>query len=82
MNHLSTLSKFSKNAAAGLLLTLPAITTAASYAHGHGSLGGAALGIIVSACIAAGAWGAGLLLQSNRNAQKLQTQDPALCPSR
>lgn len=62
----STIANTSKHTAAGLLLTLPALTAAACYAHGHGALGGVALGIIVSLAIAAGAWGAGLLLHKNR----------------
>lgn len=62
MTHTFTIANISRKIAASLLLILPALTAAASYAHGHGSLSGTALGLIVSLCIAVGAWGAGLLL--------------------
>lgn len=76
------LSNAQRLTSAGLLLTLPAVTTAASYAHGHGSLSGAMLGLIVTLAIAAGAWGAGLLLQKGRSAQEQRTRDLILHLSR
>ena len=51
-----------RRVSAFLLPTLPAGVAMASYLHGHGSLSGRSLGLIVVAAIAAGAYAAVRLL--------------------
>ena len=51
----SRVSRIRRHTAAFLLPALPAVVAMASYAHGHGSLPGAGLGMIVLLAIVAGA---------------------------
>lgn len=48
--------------AATLLMSLPSVVAAASFAHGHGTLGSWGLLLVLAACIGAGAIGSYLLL--------------------
>jgi hypothetical protein len=55
MTHASRILHLRRRVAAFLLPALPAAVAVASYAHGHGGLSGAALGMVVLLAIGAGA---------------------------
>ena len=61
MKKTDNITNANRHIVATLLIALPVVTAVASYAHGHGSMSGSALGLVISLCIAAGAWGAYLL---------------------